>query len=102
MTASASRLRIEVAYAEPDQQWVVALELPEGSTVREAIDVSGVLNAFESLKPWPAAVGLFGRLVEPETPLSPGDRVEIYRPLMIDPREARRQRTRPTTKTGRR
>ena len=102
MMPTVKGVRIEVAYALPDHQWIRQLDVPEGATVQEAIEVSGVLDAFEELRPWPAAVGIFGRVVAPETPVGPGDRVEIYRPLMTDPREARRQRTRPTPKAGRR
>lgn len=83
---------VEVAYAEPERQVVLALKVPAGTSVRDAVELSGVLERFPRI-PWPGVdVGIFGRRVSPCAPLSPGDRVEIYRPLQVDPKQARRLR----------
>lgn len=83
---------VEVAYAEPDSQAVVSLRLPAGASAGDAVQRSGLLERFPGI-PWPgAAIGIFGKPVSPSAPLVEGDRVEIYRPLRIDPKEARRLR----------
>jgi putative ubiquitin-RnfH superfamily antitoxin RatB of RatAB toxin-antitoxin module len=79
-------IRIEVVYATRASADAVTVELPEGATVREALHAAGIKEA--------AALGIFGRRVAAETPLAHGDRVEIYRPLMLDPKERRRERAR--------
>jgi hypothetical protein len=83
-------MRIEVAYATPEQQVIVALELPENSTVETAINASGLLARFPEIEL--SAVGIFGKACALHQLLKTGDRVEIYRPLHNDPKEARRQR----------
>lgn len=83
-------MTVEVAYATPEQQVIVALELPENSTVETAIQLSGLLARFPTLEL--SAVGIFGKVCELNQLLQAGDRVEIYRPLIHDPKEARRQR----------
>ena len=78
-------LKVEVVFALPDRVDVVALELPPGATVADALRACG-------LTPIPHAVGIFGQKVKPAAVLADGDRVEIYRPLELDPKEARRRR----------
>ena len=85
-------IRVEVAYATPGRQLVIAVELPEGSTLEEAIDRSGIRAEFPDMAIDPDALGIFGRKAQPDRVLREGDRVEIYRPLLADPREARRRR----------
>jgi putative ubiquitin-RnfH superfamily antitoxin RatB of RatAB toxin-antitoxin module len=85
-------LRVEVAYALPDQQRIFAIDVPRGATVNEAILASGICGLFPEIDLRGAAVGVFGKRVTMETPLHAGDRVEIYRPLIADPKQARRQR----------
>jgi hypothetical protein len=85
-------IRVEVAYGTPRKQAVLRVELPAGSTVAEAIERSGMGAQFPGLVVDPAAVGIFGRKVSMEQALREGDRVEIYRPLIADPKEVRRQR----------
>jgi len=85
-------LEIEVAYAKPEQQVIVALQLPEGTTVIQAICTSGLLERFPEIDHANIKTGIFGVICQPEHPLKQGDRVEIYRPLVHDPKEARRQR----------
>ncbi|MSP27571.1 MAG: RnfH family protein [Methylococcales bacterium] len=83
-------ITIEIAYATPDEQVIVALNLPENSTVKTALNDSGLLTRFPALEL--TAVGIFGKLCELNQLLKAGDRVEIYRALHNDPKEARRQR----------
>ena len=78
-------MKVEVVYARPEGARVVSLELPAGATLRDAIAASGL--DIEN-----HAAGIFGKRAAPDTPLKPGDRVELYRPLAIDPKEARRRR----------
>ena len=78
-------MRIEVVYARREAAEVRSLELPIGATVKDALAASGFQVENH-------AVGVFGKRVALEHRLRPGDRVEIYRPLAIDPKEARRRR----------
>ena len=84
------RLRIEVVFAERDGQQVVTLALDEGATAHDALRESGLAVRHPEVDLGGAALGIFGRRVSSGTPLHDGDRVEIYRPLVIDPKEARR------------
>jgi putative ubiquitin-RnfH superfamily antitoxin RatB of RatAB toxin-antitoxin module len=88
----AGGMTVEVAYATPAKQVLIQLEVQAGCTVGEAIEQSGVRQAFPGLTVDPGALGIFSRKVPPEHPLRDGDRVEIYRPLQADPKETRRRR----------
>lgn len=90
-------MRVEVAYALADRQWLLAVELPVGATVGDAVDASGLIAA--AALSGPLEVGVFGRRCASTTLLVDGDRVEIYRPLSFDPMESRRRRA---AKAGRR
>jgi putative ubiquitin-RnfH superfamily antitoxin RatB of RatAB toxin-antitoxin module len=81
---------IEVAYATPEQQVIVALNVPENTTVETAIESSALVARFPEIDL--SAVGIFGKQCELNQPLKTGDRVCCYRPLHNDPKEARRQR----------
>jgi putative ubiquitin-RnfH superfamily antitoxin RatB of RatAB toxin-antitoxin module len=83
---------VEVAYATPEQQVIVALKIPEGATVEQAIDASGLLNYFPEIVWADIKVGIFGSVCKLNQSVRQADRVEIYRPLIHDPKEARRQR----------
>ncbi|MGZ8190907.1 MAG: RnfH family protein [Methylococcaceae bacterium] len=85
-------LDIEVAYAKPEQQVIVALKIPEGATVEQAIQASGLLTCFPEINESELKAGIFASVCELHQLLKQGDRVEIYRPLIHDPKEARRQR----------
>jgi putative ubiquitin-RnfH superfamily antitoxin RatB of RatAB toxin-antitoxin module len=87
-------IRVEVAYATPEKQSLVSLDVPVGCTVARAIELSGILQEFPGLEPDPNALGIFSRKVPSDHCLSAGDRVEIYRPLIADPKEQRKQRAR--------
>lgn len=83
-------IRVEVVFALPERQSLIAVTLPAGATVAEAIESSGIAGEFPQLDLANYQVGIWGRIVEPGRGLKDGDRIEIYRPLVIDPREARR------------
>lgn len=85
-------LNVEVVYALPERQALYLLTVEEGATVRTAIEASGVLREFPEIDLARNRVGIYARLATMDTPLSEGDRVEIYRPLTADPKEARRAR----------
>jgi hypothetical protein len=83
---------VEVAYATPEQQVIIVLKVPEGATVEHAINASGLLNQFPEIDAADIKAGIFGSVCKLDQQLRPADRVEIYRPLIHDPKEARRQR----------
>jgi uncharacterized protein len=83
-------LRVCVVYALPDQQASVALQVNAGSTVMDAVTRSGLLQKFPEAAARPLACAVFGRAVPLTYELRDGDRVEILRPLSIDPKQSRR------------
>ncbi len=85
--ANPDTIRIEVVYATRDQQQLLELEVPAGTTVAEALHGSGMDGLLEQ-----SGVGVFGRPVGDDHVLQAGERIEIYRPLVVDPKEARRRR----------
>lgn len=87
-------IAVEVAYALPHKQMIVGLTVPEGTTVIEAAKLSGITQHFPELDIDACPLGIFGKAVPKpaERVLLPGERVEIYRPLIADPKEARKQR----------
>jgi uncharacterized protein len=97
------RIRIEVAYALPGQQQVLPVDLPAGATVADALEAAGLRERFPELDLDNAKVGIFGKLTRRDTVLKARDRVEVYRPLIADPKEVRRKRAaegKPTRKGG--
>lgn len=78
-------MQIGVAYSEPAQQIWLTLEVPDASTVRDAIERSGILKMFPHIDLQNQKVGIFGKVVKPDAALRPGDRVEIYRAIVCDP-----------------
>jgi putative ubiquitin-RnfH superfamily antitoxin RatB of RatAB toxin-antitoxin module len=93
-------LNVEVTYALPEQQVLVALEVEEGTTVGEAIERSGIPARFPEARVAGGNVGIFGRPVALDAAVREGDRVEIYRPLIADPKQARRERAKKPGKTA--
>lgn len=85
-------ITVEVAYGLPDRQILEALELPVGTTALGAIEASGLRDAFPEVQIEPDHIGIFSHKVTPGHVLAHGDRVEVYRALLIDPMEARRAR----------
>jgi uncharacterized protein len=84
-------VRIEVAYAGPEGAAVVAVDLPDGASVADAIEASGLITGL-GLVDAALGVAIFGQAARRTTPLRPGDRVELLRPLHADPKDARRRR----------
>jgi putative ubiquitin-RnfH superfamily antitoxin RatB of RatAB toxin-antitoxin module len=93
--------RIEVVYALPERQRLVSVELVDGMTVGDAVRVSGLCKEFPELATGSFALGIYGEPADLGRRLRPGDRVEIYRALRMDPREARRRRAAGTPIRGR-
>jgi hypothetical protein len=89
---NSATLRVEVAYARPDEQVVIPVEAPEGATVEQVIVLSRIQDRFPDINPQTAKVGVFGKLTKLSAVVRAGDRVEIYRPLLADPKAVRKQR----------
>lgn len=87
-----NQIPVEVAYALPEQQLIIALRVPPETTAEQAITTSGILQKFPEIDLTSNKIGIFGKLVKLSTVLHEKDRVEIYRPLIADPKEVRRQR----------
>ncbi|WP_126454564.1 RnfH family protein [Sulfuriflexus mobilis] len=87
-----SRINIEVAYALPDKQQLIALQVEAGTTIEQAIQQSGILEQFPQIDLANSKVGIFGKLKKADVPVREGERVEIYRPLIADPKVVRKQR----------
>jgi putative ubiquitin-RnfH superfamily antitoxin RatB of RatAB toxin-antitoxin module len=85
-------MNVQIAYANPDEQVILTLRVEPGTRLEHAIKQSGILQRFPQIDLQDAKVGIFGKLARLDTPLQPGDRVEIYRPLIADPKEVRRAR----------
>lgn len=88
-------ISVEVAYATPEVQKIISLQVEEGSSIETVIDRSGILFIFPEIDLATQKVGIFSKLKKLSDVVHEGDRVEIYRPLIIDPKEARRQRVKP-------
>ena len=84
--------RVEVAYAPPSRQEVIEIAARPGSTIEQVIHESGLLERFPEIDLARNRVGIFGEIASLRDPVRDGDRVEIYRPLLADPKEARRRR----------
>jgi putative ubiquitin-RnfH superfamily antitoxin RatB of RatAB toxin-antitoxin module len=87
-------ITVEVVYAAAGQQQVRSVELPVGSTVMEAVIAAGFIDELPQGTVDPERLGIFSRRVPAQQVVRTGDRIEIYRPLMLDPMEARRRRAR--------
>jgi len=87
-------IRIDVAFALPDDQVVVSVILSEGATVLDAIHASGMLEEYPEIDLEKNKVGIYGKLVSLTASVRDRDRIEIYRPLVADPKEVRRRRAR--------
>ncbi len=84
-------IAVEVAYALPDRQVLLTIQVPAGTTAQQAVVQSNIASHFADLHPETADLGVFGKAVPADHVLQAGDRVEIYRPLLADPKEVRRQ-----------
>lgn len=89
---SDEKIKIEVVYALPDMQLLLKSEVPQGTTLAEAIKLSGMLDKHPEIDLEKGKFGIFGKLSKTDTVLREKDRIEIYRPLIADPKEVRRKR----------
>lgn len=85
-------IRVQVCYARDDRQWLRELHVPDGTTLQSAIELSGLLQEAPEIDFTASRVGIHGKLKAPDTLLREHDRIEIYRPLIADPKESRRRR----------
>ncbi|MBE2294683.1 MAG: RnfH family protein [Phycisphaerales bacterium] len=85
-------IRVEVAYARPDEQLIIPVEVPEGTTLEQAIVQSHIQERFPEIQLDAIKVGVFGKLGKLSAIVHAGDRVEIYRSLLADPKEVRKRR----------
>lgn len=90
--ADRGAVQVEVVYARSDRQQIVAVVVPAGASIETAIRASGILEHFPEIDLARAAVGRYGARARLTDIVDAGDRIEIYRPLIVDPREARRRR----------
>ncbi len=84
-------MQVGVAYSEQGQQIWMTIEVPDEATVMDAIERSGIVKLFPHIDLEAQKVGIFGKVVTPQSPLRPGDRVEIYRPITCDPQTVPRR-----------
>lgn len=91
-TNSSHEIMVEVAYALPSKQMIIPLKVQIGTTAEQAVRASGLIEKFPEIDLTVNKIGIFGKLVKNDTVLRALDRVEIYRPLIADPKEVRKQR----------
>jgi putative ubiquitin-RnfH superfamily antitoxin RatB of RatAB toxin-antitoxin module len=89
---SSEKIMVEVAFATPKQQIIIPLHVNSNTTAEDAVKASGILARFPEIDLSVNKMGIFGKLVKNDTVLRALDRVEIYRPLIADPKEVRKQR----------
>ena len=90
--STSTRIRIEVAYATPQKQVILELEVAAGTSPRDAIRACAIIDYFPEIDPASCDIGVFGKPIADDYELAEADRIEIYRPLIADPKEIRRQR----------
>ncbi|MEW5787469.1 MAG: RnfH family protein [Pseudomonadota bacterium] len=86
------QIHVEVVYARPGRQKSVRIQVRDGATVKDAVEQSGLLGEFPEIDLAKNKLGIWNKLSKADAPLRDQDRVEIYRPLIADPKEVRRQR----------
>jgi len=84
-------MKIGIAYASPSRQIWLTTEVPDGATIADAIERSGILKQFPEIDLEQQKVGIFGKLAKLDAALADGDRVEIYRPIICDPKTVKRR-----------
>lgn len=89
---SDNKIKIELVYALPHEQTLLKLDVPPASTITDAVKLSGLLEKYPEIDLAKSKFGLFGKLSKADTVLREKDRIEIYRPLIADPKEVRRKR----------
>ncbi len=86
-------VNVEVVFADVDRQALLSVQVPDGCSVREAVERSGIAGQFPGVDLLACPMGIFGKVVtDVARPVEEGDRIEIYRPLIADPKEVRRMR----------
>jgi hypothetical protein len=85
-------MNVGVCYAEAERQTWLRLEVPDGSTVQQAIELSGMLKQYPNIDLTAQKVGIFGKLAKLDAAVKEGDRVEIYRQITVDPAQVQRRR----------
>lgn len=87
-------MQVEVVYATAEQQWLLVVDVAPGTTLREAVRLSGIAEQVPGLDIDACPLGIFGKVVTEaaQQAVVEGDRIELYRPLVIDPKEVRKQR----------
>jgi putative ubiquitin-RnfH superfamily antitoxin RatB of RatAB toxin-antitoxin module len=90
--AESNKIQVEVAYAKVDEQVIIPLDVDVGTTLEQAIHLSGILELYPEIDLAKNKTGIFGKIAKADTELREMDRVEIYRPLIADPKESRRKR----------
>ena len=90
--AENNKIQVEVAYAKRDEQVIIPLDVDAGTTLEQAIQQSGILELYPEIDLSKNKTGIFGKIAKADTELREMDRVEIYRPLIADPKESRRKR----------
>lgn len=98
-TIDPARFSVEVAYARPERQLILGVEVEAGMRLDEVVHRSGLLEQFPEIDLQRNKLGVFGKLRKPDDRVRPGDRIEIYRPLLADPKESRRRRAARPRKT---
>ncbi|MEX3606725.1 MAG: RnfH family protein [Burkholderia sp.] len=93
-------LHVQVCYALSSCQTLLDVKLPDSVTLRDAIEASGIVELHPDIDISVAKTGVFGKLAPLDAPLHEGDRVEIYRPLLVDPKVARQRRVDKTRREG--
>lgn len=94
-------IRVEVAYATPEKQEILAVEVPAETSAFDAVVRSGIVDVFPEIDPEATDMGVFGKVIKSpkDHVLRDGDRVELYRPLKIDPKQARLNRAKKKTES---
>jgi uncharacterized protein len=95
------QISVEVAFALPERQSLLSLMVPIGSTVQQVIELSGILNSYPEVKLNVNKVGIWSRTVKLDEMVKQGDRIEIYRALIADPKDMRRRRAEKAKDEGR-
>lgn len=91
-TITPTKFIVEVVYALPDEQTLLAFEVNEGITAKEVINQSGILQQYPEIDLSIQRIGLFSKIIKLDHPVREKDRIEIYRPLIADPKEVRKKR----------
>jgi hypothetical protein len=97
----AEQVAVEVAFALPERQSLLSLSVPAGSTVQQVIEISGILTSYPEIKLDVNKVGIWSRTVKLDELVKNGDRIEIYRALIADPKDMRRRRAEKAKEEGR-